>query len=140
MIGRLPSSNPALKLILTITAVTLTVLGSGLMFATHRMAVLYGAAESISGTNAARTAGAAILALGILAWLGRNQEVMILRYTVIPVLFVWFLAKTVVAYLAMVNDVFKSGVGTIVFVFDLIFTLIYGYYFLRICWITRREL
>ncbi len=140
MIGRLPSSNPGLKLILTITAVTLTVLGSGLMFATHRMAVLYGAAESISRTNAARTAGAAILALGILAWLGRNQEVKILRYAVIPVLFVWFLAKTVVAYLAIVNDVFKSGVGKIVFVFDLIFALIYGYYFLRTCWITRREL
>lgn len=138
MIGRLPSSNPGLKLILTITAVTLTVLGSGLMFATHRMGVLYGAAESISGTNAARTAGAAILALGILAWLGRNQEVKILRYAVITVLFVWFLAKTVVAYLAIVNDVFKSGVGTIVFVFDLIFALIYGYYFLRTCWITRR--
>jgi hypothetical protein len=38
--------------------------------------------------------------------------------------------------LAMVNGVFKLGVGTIVFVFDLIFALIYGYYFLRICWIT----
>jgi hypothetical protein len=139
MMGRLPSATPALRFILTLTAITLTALGSGLVFATHRMAVLYGTAESISGTNAARTAGAAILALGILAWLGRNQEVKVLRYAVIPVLFVWFLAKTVVAYLAVVNGAFKSGVGTIVFAFDLIFTLIYGYYFLKICWPAKRE-
>jgi hypothetical protein len=138
MMTRLLSAGPMLKFILTLTAITLTVLGGGLVFATHSMALLYGTAESVSGNNAARTAGAAILALGVLAWLGRSQEIKVLRHVVIPVLFIWFLAKSVVAYLALVNGVFKSGVGTIVFASDLILALIYSYYVVR-CWLTNSE-
>jgi len=133
------SASPMLKFILTLTAITLTILGGGLIFATHSMALLYGTAESISGNNAARTAGAAILALGVLAWLGRSQEPNVLRNTVIPVLFIWFLVKSVVAYLALVNGIFKSSAGKIVFVSDLLLALIYGYYVVRTCWLPTNE-
>jgi len=133
------SAGPMLKFILTLTAITLTILGGCLIFATHSMALLYGTAESISGNNAARTAGAAILALGVLAWLGRSQEANVLRNAVIPVLFIWFLVKSVVAYLALVNGVFKSAAGRVVFVSDLLLALIYGYYLVRAYWLPTNE-
>jgi hypothetical protein len=81
-----PDVSWKLKLALLLTAVVLTVLGSGLMFASHLMARLYGTEETVSGTNGARTAGAAIFALGALTWFDTRPEL-------IPVLFTWFVLK-----------------------------------------------
>jgi hypothetical protein len=111
-----------------LTAIVLTVLGSGLTFASHVLVTLYGTPESLSGTNGARTAGAAIFALGILAWAGTRQEMRVLRAVVIPVLFTWFVLKSVVAYLALTSGVFKAPVGRTVFVFDLVLAVVYGYF------------
>jgi len=125
------SSRPPsmLKSIVTLTGLVLVVLGGGLAFASHWMAKLYGTTESVSGTNASRTARAAILALGILAWLGKKQDVKVLRTTVVPVLFVWFLVKGVVAYWAVANGAFEAGPGIAVLVFDAILAAAYAYYF-----------
>lgn len=68
-----PDVSWKLKLTLLLTAVVLTALGSGLTFASHLMAHLYGTGETLSGTNGARTAGTAIFALGALAWIGTRQ-------------------------------------------------------------------
>jgi len=67
MTNGLPVVPWKLKATLTLTAIVLIFLGSGLTFASHLMANLYGTPESLSGTNGARTAGAAIFALGTLS-------------------------------------------------------------------------
>jgi hypothetical protein len=117
-----------LKATLVLTAVVLTVLGAGLTFANHWMAVLYGTAESVSGANASRTAGAAIMALGLLAWIGRRQEHKILRSVVVPTLFAWFCAKSAAAYLAVMDEAFRPAIGMTVFGFDVLLSVVYGYY------------
>ena len=117
-----------LRATLGVSAVVLVVLGSGLLFATHRMSILYGASESVSGNNAARTAGAAILALGVLAWIGRTGDARMVRSVVLPVMFAWFLLKSVVAYLALAGGVFKPPVARIVLFFDVLLALAYGYF------------
>ena len=123
------ATPPGLRVVLTLTAVVLTVLGGGLTFANHWMAELYGATESIAGTNGSRTAGAAILALGLLAWTCRKQELRVVRATVVPVLSVWFVLKSIVAYSAVVANVFRAPVGQIIFAFDVALAVIYCYYF-----------
>ena len=123
-----PDVSWKLKLALLLTAVVLTGLGSGLTFASHLMAHLYGTEETLSGTNGARTAGAAICALGALAWFGTRQELKVLRAVVIPVLFTWFVLKSVVAYLALMAGVFKAPVGRTVLAFDLVLAVVYGYF------------
>jgi hypothetical protein len=128
MSNGLPILPGKLKAILVLSAIVLIVLGSGLVFASHWMAMLYGASESASGTNASRTAGAAILALGLLAWTGTRQEISVVRAVVIPVLFTWFMLKSIVAYLALVGGIFKASVGRTVFAFDLLLAIIYGYF------------
>jgi hypothetical protein len=125
----LPSTPPILKATLVVSAVVLVVLGSGLTFATHLMAVLYGTPESPSGSNAARTAGAAIIALGALAWIGRKQDMTVIRALVVPVLFVWFVLKSIAAYSAIIDGIFKVPVGRTVFISDVLLAIIYGYYF-----------
>lgn len=47
---------------------------AGLTFAPHFMAVLYGSHEASVGSSGARMVGAAIVALGVLAWVGRKQK------------------------------------------------------------------
>ncbi|MBV9885424.1 MAG: hypothetical protein JO119_02650 [Acidobacteria bacterium] len=130
MSDRLQALPLALKVTLAVTATVLIGLGSGLIFATHRMANLYGTAESTAGNNAARTAGAAIFALGILAWLAKKCEASMVRNVVIPVIFAWFLLKSVVAYLAFVGGVFKAPVALTVLSFDVTLTAIYAYFLL----------
>ena len=134
MTNELPVVAWKLKATLMLTAIVLTVLGSGLMFAPHFMAILYGTPESLSGTNGARTAGAAIIALGCLAWAGTRQKTSVLRATVIPVLFVWFVLKSVVAYLALAAGVFDGLVGRAVLAFDLLLASLFAY-FLFISWV-----
>jgi hypothetical protein len=124
----LPGVPWKLKATLAITAIVLIVLGSGLTFASHLMANLYGTPESLSGTNGARTAGAAIFALGTLAWAGTRQEMRVLRAVVIPALFTWFVLKSVVAYLALMAGAFKAPVGRTVFAFDVVLAVVYGYF------------
>jgi hypothetical protein len=89
---------------------------------------LYGTSESVSGTNASRTAGAAILALGVLAWTGARQQMPVVRNVVIPVLFIWFVLKSFVACLGMVAGVFQVPVGRTVFALDALLTLVFGYF------------
>jgi hypothetical protein len=117
-----------LKVILVLSAIVLTVLGGGLVFASHGMARLYGTSESVSGTNTSRAAGAAVFALGLLAWTGTRQQMRVVRAVVIPVLFSWFVLKSIVAYLALAAGVFKPSVGRTVFAFDVLFAIIYGYF------------
>jgi len=100
-----------LKAVLTITAVVLGVLGGGLLAAPRGMAVLYGAAVSTGGTNAARTAGAAIFALAMLAWPSRGESQGASNVLGGRVLFVWFVLKSVVAYLAVVSAAFDRSRG-----------------------------
>ncbi len=78
------------------------------------------------GTNAARTAGAAIFALGVLAWLSKRQEAGITTAVGIPVLFVWFVLKSVVACLGVRNPVFNPFVGRTILFFDILFAFVYG--------------
>jgi hypothetical protein len=136
MTNGLPAVAWKLKATLMLTAIVLTVLGSGLMFASHLLATFYGTPESLSGTNGARTAGAAIFALGTMAWTGTRQEMRVLRGVVIPVLFTWFVLKSMVAYLALTAGVFKAPVGRTVFAFDLVLAVVYGY-FLFVGWCRR---
>jgi hypothetical protein len=120
--------DSGLKVILTLTAVVLAVLGSGLLLVPNVVAALYGAAVSLDGTNAARTAGAAIFALGLLDWLSKRQEAGATTAVGVPVLFVWFLLKSVVAYLGVRNRVFDPFVGGTILFFDVLLAVIYGYY------------
>jgi hypothetical protein len=112
--------------VLTLTAFVLGVLGGGLAFAPRTMAHLYGTAVSIDGTNAGRTAGAAILALALLAWMSR-RDVKEGKHTVgVTVLFVWFALKSVVAYVAVVDGVFHPVVGKMILFLDILLASIYG--------------
>ena len=128
MTNGLPLLPRTLKAVLVLSAIVLNALGGGLVFASHWIARLYGASESISGTNASQTAGAAILALGILAWIGARQEMRVVRAAVVPILFVWFLLKSIVAYLGLAAGVFQVSVGKTVFAFDVLLTIAYGYF------------
>ena len=128
MTNKLPALPASLKATLVFCAIVLMVLGGGLMFASHWMARLYGTSESVSGTNASRTAGAAILALGVLAWTGARQQMPVVRTVVIPALFIWFVLKSFVAYLGMVAGVFKAPVGRTVFALDALLALVFGYF------------
>jgi len=90
------------------------------------MAELYGTAESIDGANAGRTAGAAIFALALLAWMSR-RDAKEGRYTAgVTVLFVWFALKSCVAYVAVVDGVFHPIVGKTILFFDALLALTYG--------------
>jgi hypothetical protein len=128
MTNRSPLLPGKLKAILILSAIVLTVLGGALVFASHWMARLYGTSESVSGTNASRTAGAAVFALGLLAWTGTRHQMRVVRTVVIPVLFTWFVLKSIVAYLALASGVFEPSVGRTVFAFDVLFAIIYGYF------------
>jgi len=123
------TSTKSVTAILTLTAAVLLILASGLVMVPNVMGALYGTAVSPSGTSAARTAGAAIFSLCTLAWLSRKQEVGAVRTLAIQVLFVWFVLKSIVAYLAVANGVFNPFVGQAVLFFDVLLTIIYGYYF-----------
>ena len=70
----LPLKPRGRNAILTLTAIVLTVLGGGLFAVPRFMATLYGAPVRADSTNATRTAGAAILALGVPAWLTRRRS------------------------------------------------------------------
>jgi hypothetical protein len=130
MTAGLPSMRWGLRAILTLTAVVLIVLGSGLILVPTVMARLYGAAVSLDGTNASRTAGAAIFSLGVLAWLSKRQEMGKTSAVGVPVLFVWFVLKSVVACIAVRGALFNPFVGRAILFFDVVLAVIYGYYFL----------
>ena len=115
-----------LKVTLTFSAIILVSLGSGLVFATHWMASLYGTTESTAGNNAVQMAGAAIFALGILAWLGKGYEPRVVRNIVLPVMFIWFLLKSVVAYTAFIAGIFKAPVGLTILLCDVTLTAVYA--------------
>jgi hypothetical protein len=126
MTSQSPAGRAGLTAVLTLTAVVLGVLGGGLVFAPRTMAELYGTAESIDGANAGRTAGAAIFALALLAWMSR-RDAKEGRYAAgVTVLFVWFALKSGVAYVAVVDGVFHPIVGKTILFFDVAITLIYG--------------
>jgi hypothetical protein len=128
MINGSSSANSGLQAMLTLTTVVLAVLGSGLLLVPNVVAALYGAAVSTDGINAARTAGAAIFALGLLAWLSKRQASEKTNAVGVPVLFVWFLLKSVAAYLGVRNRVFNPFVGRTILFFDVLLAVIYGYY------------
>jgi hypothetical protein len=121
----------SLRVTLTISGFVLITLGAGLTFVPHFMAVLYGSHEASVGSSGARMAGAAIAALGVLAWVGRKQKPDIIESLVVPVLAVWFVLKTLVAYLALVEGVFELWVGRSVFILDLLLALVYCYFSIR---------
>ena len=120
-----------LKVVLIVTAVVLVSLGSGLLFAPKVMASLYGTAISTDGTNASRTAGAAIFALGALAWVSKNQEPRLVNTVAVPILFLWFALKSFVAYLGVINHVFNPLMARTILFFDVLLAAIYGYYIAR---------
>jgi hypothetical protein len=131
------SPGAGLKAVLTVTAVVLFALGGGLLAAPRAMATLYGAAVSAEGTNAARTAGAAIFALGVLAWLSRGESRDGSGALGVRVLFVWFVLKSVVAYLAVIHAVFDPFVGKTVLFSDVLLAVIYGYYLVSLARVGR---
>jgi len=114
--------------LLTLIAVVLVVLGCGLLLAPAGMATLYGAETSAGGDNGSRMAGAAIVALGTLAWLSRRPAYNALG---VNVLFVWFALKSVVAWLAVRDHVFNAAVGWTVLCFDVFLALACGFFALR---------
>jgi hypothetical protein len=126
------SKRSGLRALLTLTAIVLAVLGGGLLLVPNLMAAFYGVPVTVDGTNAARTAGAAIFALGMLAWFSKRKEVGPTRAVSIPVLFVWFVLKSVVACLAVFNRVFDRSVGVTVLFFDVLLAAAYGYYLLSL--------
>jgi hypothetical protein len=117
-----------LRPILTLTACVLIFLGSGLLFAPGVMAGLYGTTVSVDGTNAARTAGAAVLALGVLAWLSRRPDIGGAGGVGVPVLFLWFALKSYVAYLGVRDGVFHPVAGRTILFFDVALAFVYGFY------------
>ena len=52
----------------------------------------------------------------------------VVRAAVVPILFVWFLLKSIVAYLGLAAGVFQVSVGKTVFAFDVLLTIAYGYF------------
>jgi hypothetical protein len=126
MTSQSPTGRAELTAVLTLTAIVLGVLGGGLGFAPRTMAHLYGTAESIDGANASRTAGAAILALAVLAWMSRRDAKEGKHTVGVTVLFVWFVLKSVVAYVAVIDGVFHPIVGKMILFFDVLLALIYG--------------
>ena len=126
MISQSPARRAVLIVVLTLTACMLGVLGGGLAFAPRTMAQLYGTALSTDGTNAGRTAGAAILALALLAWMSRREAKEGKAAVGITVLFVWFVLKSFVAYIAVMDGVFHPVVGKAILFFDVLLAIIYG--------------
>jgi hypothetical protein len=53
----------------------------------------------------------------------------VIRALVVPVLFVWFVLKSIAAYSAIIDGIFKVPVGRTVFISDVLLAIIYGYYF-----------
>ena len=107
----------------------LGMLGGGLFLVPRSVGALYGASASSNGTNAAQTAGAAIFALGILAWIGQRRGAGAAERIAVPVLFVWFGLKSVVAYVAVEQRLFYPTVGMTILIFDLLLAIVYGYFF-----------
>jgi hypothetical protein len=132
-------TGPGLTTILLITALVLTALGGGLLLAPRVMASIYGAATSADGVSAGRTAGAAILALGILSWFGARRRDAVGRVMVVRVLFVWFALKSVVAYWAVMDRVFNPIVGRSVLFPDVALAAVYGYFVFRSEFTERAE-
>jgi hypothetical protein len=125
-------ARAGLTIVLTLSAIVLGVLGGGLFAAPGRMAHLYGAAVSADGTNAGRTAGAAIFALAVLAWLSRAHVHDAGSAVGVPVLFVWFALKSLVAYVAVVEGAFNPIIGNMILLFDVLMAIVYGYFLVLI--------
>lgn len=87
---------------------------------------LYGVSLDGSGIMLAHVAGAAVFALGLLAWLFRRSESSEANRMAATALFGFFLPKTIVTVLAQLDGVF-NGLGWSIVLLDAGFLLAYGY-------------
>jgi hypothetical protein len=59
-----------------------------------------------------------------------GHDTRVVRSVVLPVLFIWFMLKSVIAYSALVGGAFKVPVARTILVFDVVLTVVYGYFLL----------
>lgn len=95
-----------LRPLLTVTAVVMMLFGSGFILVPEQVFSLYGVSLDASGAMLAHVAGAAVLSLGLLAWLTRQAEKAAAR-TALVALLCFFLLKTTVTVLAQLGGVFN---------------------------------
>ena len=97
----------SLRTLFTLTAALMVFFGAGFLLAPGPVFALYGVALDPAGVMLANVAGAAVLSLGLLAWLSRDAAAASAR-TAATTLLCFFVVKTTVTLLAQLGGVFNA--------------------------------
>ena len=115
----------------TITAVVMVLFGVGVLLAPETVFSLYGVALDANAIMLAHVAGAAVLALGLLAWPFRKSSDPQASRAAATALFGFLIVKITVSFLAQLDSVFNA-LGWSIIALDGVFVLGYAYFlFLR---------
>lgn len=113
------------RTLLTVTAILMLAFGVGFVLLPETVFSVYGVFLDPGGLMLARVAGAAILALGVLAWLARNSSVPEVNRVAVIALFCFFAVKSLVTLLAQLSGVF-NGLGWSILAIDIPLALFYA--------------
>ena len=116
-----------LNTLFTITGVVMIFFGGGFILLPTMVFSMYGVTLDANGIMLAHVAGAAVFALGVLAWLFRkNSDIQTGRWAA-TTLFTFFVIKTIVTLLAQLDGVFNV-MGWSIVALDTLFVLGYVYF------------
>src|SRR5687767_6983606 len=96
-----------LRTLFTLTAALMVFFGAGFLLAPGPVFALYGVALDPAGVMLANVAGAAVLSLGLLAWLSRDAATSSAG-TAATALLCFFVVKTTVTLFAQLGGVFNA--------------------------------
>jgi hypothetical protein len=109
----------------TATAALMFVFGIGFLLLPAAIFSLYGVDLNAGGLMLAHVAGAAVCALGTLAWAMRNSTEPALIRPAVAALFCFFLLKSAVTLLAQLSGVFNA-LGWTILLIDIPLLILYG--------------
>ena len=114
-------------ILLTVTAVLMLCFGGGFILLPAQVFSMYGVELDPDGLMLARVAGAAVTALGLMAWLSRHADS---KRVVVATLFCFFLIKSIVTLQAQLAGVFND-LGWSILLIDVPLAFLYGREMLR---------
>lgn len=116
-----------LNTLFTTTAVVLVFFGAGFVLIPTTVFSLYSISLTDSGIMLANVAGAAVFALGLLAWLFRNSSDSDASRSAATALLGFFVIKSIVTIVAQLGGVFNA-LGWSIVALDVILTIAYAYF------------
>ncbi len=116
-----------LNTLFTITAVIMIFFGVGFILLPAMVFSMYGVTLDATGIMLAHVAGAAVFALGLLAWLFRKSSDVQSSRSIAITLLSFFIIKAIVTILAQLDGIFNV-LGWSIVALDTLFVLAYAYF------------